>query len=142
MATAQLTQQRVNEYHFTNKINQPGQIKMNTTFSFNVNFVQNNSRCVAVIRQVIRDENDQINLKVGMSGVFNCEGVVTDEDKKSIHAQCYDQMFPYIQSTVTSLMQVAGIPGFMLRKATINSDNVQLAAANTNAAPKKQFPIV
>lgn len=146
MATVQLTQQRVNEFHFTNKISQPGKIQIKTSFSFNVNFVKDNSRCVAIVRQLIRDEQDQLNLAVGMSGVFNCEGVVTDDDKKAVHTLCYDQLFPYIQATVTSLMQTAGIPGFMLRKAEINANNVQvganLAEAQAKAAPKKQFPIV
>lgn len=145
MASAQLTQQRVNEFHFTNKISQPGQLKMKTSFSFNVNFVKDNSRCVAIVRQIIRDDEDKINLAVGLSGVFECQGVASDEDKKAIHTQCYDQLFPYIQATVTSLMQTAGIPGFMLRKANMDASNIQVGAPTVGAkpeAPKKQFPIV
>lgn len=143
MATVQLMQHRINEFHFTNKITEQGQIRMNTSFSFNVNFLQDNSRCVAHVRQIIKDEEDKLNLAVGMSGVFECGGVDTDEAKKAVHAQCYDQLFPYIQSTISTLMQTAGIPGFMLRKAVINSDNVQIGTnANRNAQPKQQFPIV
>ncbi len=145
MATVQLIQQRVNEFHFTNKITQQGQIKLNTTFTFNVNFLQDNTRCVAHIRQIIKSEDDQLNLAVGMSGVFTCEDVDTDEEKKNVHGQCYDQMFPYIQSTIQTLMQTAGIPGFMLRKAVIDTNAVQVGRSNngqTPSAPKQQFPIV
>lgn len=146
MAIAHLVTQKLEEVHFTNKLQQKGQIQLETSFNFNVNFAKDGSRCVARIYQSIKDKDggEQLFASVDLVGAFACEGIVTEEDKKIVHAQCYDQLFPYVQSTVQNLMQSSGIPGFQLRKAIINTDRVQVGQ-NPNQPrqdPPKQFPIV
>lgn len=146
MAIAHLVSQKTQEVHFQNKLTQNGQVQLESTFNFNVRFADDGKRCVARVRQIIKDKqnSDQLNLMVDLVGAFACEGGDTDDGKKAIHAQCYDQLFPYIQSVVQTLMQASGIPGFQLRKAIINTDNVQVGKAQPapQAQPKQQFPIV
>jgi preprotein translocase subunit SecB len=84
---------------------------------------------------------------VDVIGAFSCDGIEGDEDKKQVHAQCYDQLFPYMQTVIQNLMQASGIPGFQLRKAVINPENVRVgsapAAEEQPAEPSQpRFPIV
>ncbi len=147
MAIAHLVTQKVQEVHFTNKLTQQGQIQLTSSFTFNVNFSKDGKRCIARIYQSVKDkeESEQLFASVDMVGAFACENVETDEDKKQVHAQCYDQLFPYLQSVLQTLMQSSGIPGFTLRKAVMNPENVRVGTAPNQQGqqpPKKQFPIV
>lgn len=148
MAIAHLVSQKVQEVHFVNKISKEGQIQLDSGFSFNVNFAPDGKRCVAKLYQSIKDKEDgeELFLSVDMVGAFACENVETEDDKKLVHAQCYDQLFPYIQSMVQTLMQASGIPGFRLRKAIIDTDQVVVGKGEPqqrgNQPPKIQFPIV
>lgn len=148
MAIAHLVTQKVQEVHFINKLSQQGQIQLDSNFTFNVNFAKDGKRCIARIYQSIKDKEggEQLFASVDLIGAFACEGVEGDEEKKQVHSQCYDQLFPYVQSTIQSLMQASGIPGFQLRKAVIKADNVQIgknAEPNDGSQqPKQQFPIV
>lgn len=148
MANAHLVSQKVQEVHFVNKLEKSGQIQLQSSFNFNVNFSKDGQRCVARLYQSIKDPDggETIFLSAELVGAFACEGVATDEDKKQVHTQCYDQLFPYAQTTITSLMAASGIPGFQLRKPRMDTDKV-VVGQNPNQAtqqpPKKPtLPIV
>jgi preprotein translocase subunit SecB len=148
MAIAHLITQKVQEVHFSNKLTEQGQIQLDSSFTFNVNFAKDGKRCIAHIYQSVKDKEDGEKLfaSVDVIGAFSCDGIEGDEDKKQVHAQCYDQLFPYMQSTIQNLMQASGIPGFQLRKAVINPENVRVGtnppAPAQEEPPKPQFPIV
>ena len=149
MAIAHLVTQKVQEVHFTNKLTEQGQIQLDSNFTFNVNFAKDGKRCIARIYQSVKDKNDGEKLfaSVDVVGAFSCDGISGDEDKKQVHVQCYDQLFPYVQSIMQTLMQSSGIPGFQLRKAVINPENVRVGNGpqqpqQPQEPPKPQFPIV
>ena len=150
MAIAHLVTQKVQEVHFTNKLTQQGQIQLDSNFTFRVNFAKDGKRCIAHIYQSVKDKEDGEKLfaSVDVIGAFACDGIEGDEDKKQVHAQCYDQLFPYMQTTIQNLMQASGIPGFQLRKAVINPENVQVGNAPAPEQPPQEeqpepmFPIV
>lgn len=141
MANAHLMSQKVQEVHFVNKLEKSGQIQLQSGFNFNVNFSKDGQRCVARIYQSIKDQDggEIIFLSAELVGAFTCDGVVTDEDKKQVHTQCYDQLFPYVQNTVTTLMNASGIPGFQLRKAVMDADRV-VVGQNPNNQGGEQRP--
>jgi hypothetical protein len=125
MAIAHLVTQKVQEVHFTNKLTKQGQIQLDASFTFHVNFAKDGERCIAKVYQSIKDKenSDQLFVSVDIIGAFACKDVVTEEDKKQIHA--------------------SGIPGFQLRKAVIDPANVQVGQPPHAAEPEKpQFPIV
>lgn len=146
MAIAHLVSQKVQEVHFVNKLKQSGQVQLQSGFNFNVNFSKDGKRCIARLYQSIKDPNggEELFISVDLIGAFACENVETDEDKKLVHTQCYDQLFPYMQSTVTNLMTASGIPGFQLRKAKMNAENVQVGQNPNKPEPPKKptLPIV
>lgn len=145
MAIAHLISQKVEEVHFSNKLNQQGQVQLQATYTFNVNLSKDGQRCVARIYQSVKDKanSDVLFCSVDMVGAFACSGVETEEDRKVIHTQCYDQLFPYVQFTVNHLMAASGIPSFQLRKSPMNADQVQVGQKPpVQEEPSKQFPIV
>ena len=109
MANATLMSQKVQEIHLINKLEQSGQIQLDSSFSLNVSFMSDGSRCVGKLQQTLRD---------------NCTGATTDEVKRQVHGEVYDQLFPFMQSQCASLAAASGVPGLMLRKVPINPDNI------------------
>ncbi|MCD8161118.1 MAG: protein-export chaperone SecB [Clostridiales bacterium] len=128
MATADLIGTQVVEIHFSNKIKTPSQLKLNSGFSFNVNYVPDGEHAVASLYQSLKDTDggDQFFCSVEMRGTFKLTGQLDEAAKKQLHAQCYDAMFPYIQKQVKDLCASSGIPNMMLRKSKINPENVMV----------------
>lgn len=50
----------------------------------------------------------------------------TDEVKRQVHGEVYDQLFPYMQSQCASLAAASGVPGLMLRKVPIDPNNIAI----------------
>ena len=107
MAIAHLVTQKVQEVHFTNKLTEQGQIQLDSSFTFHVNFAKDGKRCIAHIYQSVKDKEggEKLFASVDVLGAFSCEGIEGDEDKKQVHAQCYDQLFPYMQTFIHALIE-------------------------------------
>ena len=129
MANAALLSQKVQELHMSNKLDKPGQIQMDSSFSLNVNFSPDGTRCVGRLTQSLRDKEfvgGKFNLNVELVGVFSCTGATEDEVKRQIHAEVYDQLFPYMQSQCASLAASSGLPGLMIRKVEIDPNSISV----------------
>lgn len=145
MANALLVNQKVQEIHLVNKLEQSGQIQLDSSFSLNVSFAPDGARCVGKLQQTLRDKEfagGKFTMTVEMVGVFNCTGAVTDEVKRQIHTEVYDQLFPYMQSQCATLSAASGIPGLMLRKVPIDPNSISVNKAgggpdrNPDGGPK------
>ena len=127
MANATLMSQKVQEIHLINKLEQSGQIQLDSSFSLNVSFMSDGSRCVGKLQQTLRDKEfagGKFTMTVVLVGIFNCTGATTDEVKRQVHGEVNDQLFPFMQSQCASLAAASGVPGLMLRKVPINPDNI------------------
>ncbi len=127
MANASLVMQKVQEIHLSNKLDQSGQIQLDSTFSLNVNFSPDGQRCVGKLTQTLRDKEfvgGKFTMSVEMVGIFNCTGATSDRVKRQIHLEVYDQLFPYMQSQCATLTAASGLPGLMLKKAPIDPDSI------------------
>ena len=123
MSNATLANQKVQEIHLSNKLDQSGQIQLDSSFSLNVSFSPDGNRAVGKLTQTLRDKEHaggKFTLSVELAGIFNCSGATTDEVKRQIHMEVYDQLFPYMQSQCATLTAASGLPGLMLRKASID----------------------
>ena len=139
MPTVTLINQRVREVHFVNHIDKSGQIQLASSFNVHVNYSNDNKQCVAKLYQSaqMKDDPDQFFTSAEIVGVFNLEGVVDEESKKDAHVQCYDQLFPFLQSTITQLTTASGMPGFLMRKNPMKRENITFAKGG---APKEDKP--
>lgn len=136
MPTISLLQQRTREIHLRNEIKKMGQLQLKSNFNFNVKYAPNHQNCVATIYQSFEDKSEQqaFSVSVTLEGVFSCQGVESEEDKKAAHVQAYDALFPYLQSAVGQLFATTGIPGFMVKKMQLDQERVVLAQ------PKQEPP--
>ncbi len=128
MAAATLLTCKLQELHYNNAIEKPGQFQIENSFSFHVEYNRENSRCVAKLYQSAREksEDSRFFISVDMIGVFELEDVSTPEDKKEIHVQCYYQLFPYAQQLVSQLCAGSGLANFKLRRSKMSPDNVTM----------------
>ena len=145
MANATLVSQKVQEIHLSNKLDQSGQIQLDSSFSLNVSFSPDGPRAVGKLTQTLRDKEfvgGKFTLSVELAGIFNCSGATTDEVKRQVHLEVYDQLFPYMQSQCATLTASSGLPGLMLRKAAIDPGSVAINKAgggndrNPDGGPK------
>ncbi len=129
MVTVNLVSQRVREVHFINHIDKSGQIQLQSGFNFHVDYAADNQRCVAKLYQSaqMKDDADKLFVSAEIVGVFQLQGVVDDDTKRDAHIQCYNQLFPYLQSVVTQLGASSGMPGFMLKKNPMQRDKIVFA---------------
>ena len=86
MPTATLMNQKVREIHFNNDLERKhgNNRQLGSSFSFQVNYSPDGERCVAKLYHSlrIRRTKNLFFLSVEMLGVFKCEGVENEEDKK------------------------------------------------------------
>lgn len=126
MPTINLLQQRTREVHLRNEIKKMGQLQLKSNFNFNVKYTPDNQRCVATIYQSFEDKSqDQaFAASVTLEGIFSCQGMETEEDKKAVHLQAYENLFPYLQAAVGQLFASTGIPGFLVKKMQLDQNRV------------------
>lgn len=139
MANASLINQKVQEIHLSNKLEQAGQIQLDSSFSLNVSFSPDGKRCMGKLQQTLRDKEfagGKFTMTVELVGMFNCTEAVSDEVKRQIHGEVYDQLFPYMQSQCANLAAGSGIPGLMLRKVPIDPNNIAVNKGANNGSDR------
>ena len=116
------------EIHSSVNIQEEGSMEIENRFSLNVNFDNKNQKCISTfeIQSVCKAHEDWFNVGVKIVGIFSCEKVDTDEDKKQIHTESYDTLFPYAQSVISELTTKAGMVPLILEKAPINFGEVKI----------------
>ena len=135
MAQVNLISHKLQDLQFFNKLEKPGQVALESSFSFNVSFTADNTKCVAKLYQCVKDKSEDANhhffISVEMTGLFGVDGPVTDEDKKDIHVSCYQQLFPYAELAAKQTCAMGGMPNFQLLRQRMNRDNVAVNRKNT-----------
>ena len=143
MVNVTLTTQRVREVHFVNRLDKSGQIKLSSSFNFHVDYAADNTRCVAKLYQSAqyKDDPDKLFISAEIVCIFSLQGVVDEETKRDAHVQCYDQLFPFLQSTVNQLATASGLPGFLLKKNPMKRENIAFSQKKKEEPPMT-LPIV
>lgn len=134
MPTVNLMQQRTREVHLRNEIQKLGQLQLKSNFNFSVKYAPDNQHCVATVYQSFEDKTQAqaFSASVTLEGVFSCRGMETEEDKKAVHLQAYEALFPYLQSVVGQLFASTGIPGFLVKKMNLDQNRVVLSQGKQN----------
>ena len=134
MAELNMVSYKLQDMQFFNKLDKPGQVQLENNFSFSVNYNADNTRCVAKLYQCVKDKSDgpdhKFFVSVDMVGIFAVTGVLTDEDKKDFHVQCYHQLFPYAEMLAKQTCAAGGMPNFVLLRQKMSRDNVVLNRKN------------
>ena len=108
------------------------EVELESTFSFNVNYNNDDTGCIAELKQVVRQKTnpDEFNIAVTCRGQFICEGIVCDNTKKEAHVMAYTLLFPYVQNMIARLVVEAGLPPLMLSMAKMDPEDIQLTKNN------------
>lgn len=128
MAQANMISHKLHDLQFFNKLEKPGQVSLESNFSFSVNFSQDGTKCVAKLYQCVKDKSEDANhdffISIEMSALFAVDGPITDEDKKDLHISCYQQLFPYAELTAKQTCAMGGMPAFALLRQKMDRNSV------------------
>ena len=128
MAELHMVSYKLQDMQFFNKLDKPGQVQLSNNFSYSVDYSPDNSRCIAKLYQCVKDktedENHRFFVSVEIIGIFEIVGPVTDEDKKDIHVQTYQQLFPYAEVLAKQLCAAGGMPNFALLRQKMSRNQV------------------
>jgi preprotein translocase subunit SecB len=134
MAQVNLISHKLQDLQFFNKLEKPGQVALENSCSFSVNFTADNTKCIAKLYQCVKDKTEDVNhdffISLELVGVFAVEGPVTDEDKKDIHVSCYQQLFPYAELAAKQTCAMGGMPNFVLLRQKMDRNNVAINRKN------------
>lgn len=121
-----LNQQIFKEISLKVDIKENSQLELQSSYSFNVSYNEDNSLCVAKLKQELKcpDNPEMFSIAVECHGHFNCEGIQTADDKKQAHIQAYSLLFPYVQSKIAGLTKDAGGPPIMVEMDKMRADRV------------------
>ena len=112
MANATLVSQKVQEIHLSNKLDQSGQIQLDSSFSLNVSFSPDGTRAVGKLTQTLRDKEfvgGKFTLSVELAGIFNCSGATTDEATLTQLKETYETQWN--STGKAALAGFADVPG-------------------------------
>lgn len=130
MAQVNMISHKLQDLQFFNKLEKPGQVALESNFSFSVNFTSDNTKCMAKLYQCVKDKSDDANhsffVSVELTALFTVEGSVTDEEKKDIHVSCYQQLFPYAEMAARQVCAMGGMPNFQLLRQKMDRNNVSV----------------
>ena len=112
-------------------IKDEGTIEIENRFGLTVDFDEKQENCMATfnVSAICKDHPEWFSVTVQVLGFFNCGKVKTDIEKKNVHAEAYDILFPYMQSIIAELTTKAGMPPFMLEKVNIDFSAIEIAKA-------------
>lgn len=113
-------------------IKDKGTIEVENCFRLTVDFDENKESCLAAfnVSAICKEHPDRFSVTVQVLGFFNCGKVENDTDKKNVHIEAYDILFPYMQSIVADLTTKAGVPPLILEKMNIDFSTIEIAKAN------------
>lgn len=110
-------------------IKENSEIELESTFSFGISYNDDNTACIAELKQVLQHKNnpEELSISVEERGRFLCEGVNSDETKREAHVMAYTQLFPYIQSLISRLTVDAGLPPLMINMEKLNPADIEVS---------------
>lgn len=126
-----LTTQKIYYPKINSEINIPedSTIEIQNALSLNIDYSKKNQACVASfdVSSVCNEHPDWFSIKIQVIGIFGYDKADTIEEKKFIHKEAYDMLFPYAQSMVSDLTTKAGHPPFILEKFDMNFSEIEIA---------------
>ncbi len=133
MVSLKLKHKAYNKIHLEAAIRPEKEIKVEGLFSFNVDYNDDHTNCVATLKQELRsDPVDELTIAVECLGTFECSGIESDDDKKQAHVLAYHYLFPYVQSLISGLTVNAGLPPVLIEIADMKPENVVIKGKQTD----------
>ena len=128
MIQVDLQQQGFRQINLVMNLSENRQIEVENAFGLQVDYAEDNGACMAQLHQAVRDKlkPEEFSIELTLVGVFACEGIQTDEDKKQAQVKIYEALFPYAQAMLANLTVSAGLPAFLAPRARLDPEKIQL----------------
>ncbi len=116
----------VNELDLSNELQGPGQLDIESRTTFNVQYIKDTNRCVAncIIDLMKKDAPNEFNFKISIKGMFLYEEGM---DRKLIHTETYDALFPYIRLISANVFVNAGMPPIPIQKVKMDTEKINVS---------------
>ncbi|MGN0382757.1 MAG: protein-export chaperone SecB [Eubacterium sp.] len=114
---------KVNEINFVNRITKNGKLEMHNKLNYNVNYKEDTYECFGTCVLEIEDASNEFDLKVSLTGVFS---YAPGADRKKMHVETYNELFPYLRSIITNITANAGMPPIIIPKTEIDEDAIDV----------------
>lgn len=113
---------KVNKLEIENRVAPGVQLKLQNQVKYNVNYMDDVKKCVAILGFRITDANlNPFEVKIEMAAEFSFG---EEDEKADIHTQSFDQLFPFLRMVINNITSLTGMPGLMIPIMRLNKDNV------------------
>lgn len=115
---------KVNRLEIENKVKNGVQLKLTNQLKYNVNYLDDNKTCVAVMELRVTDADfNPFEIKIEMLAEFTYG---ENDEKADIHTTSFDQLFPFVRQIIHTTTAFTGVPGLMIPIMKLNKDTVQV----------------
>lgn len=104
------------------------ELQVQNQFSMNINYDEDNKHCFATLKnETVAVEHPEIfRIYLELVGIFSCDGIENETDKKVAHIQVYNYLFPYTQAMIADLSAKAGLPPLMIEMINLDPSSVNV----------------
>jgi len=123
MANVKLESYQVLKLNYSNESNLQNKIEVKTSINTNVSYDREDSKCFCTYSLIVQDvkEKNEFNIEVKVKGVFT---FAEAENKREVHVEAARKLYPYLQTTASSLFSTIGIPNFILPEFAMKLEDV------------------
>ena len=113
---------RVLKIDYENTVAPGTQLKLRNSLKYNVRYIENERRCIGALEFRIADESlKPFSVKVTMEAMFT---YAPEDEKEDIHVMSFDQIFPFLRQTVSTVTTMSGMAGLIIPLMRLNKQNV------------------
>ena len=115
---------KLSELSFENKVPNGTQLKLKNQVKYNVNYMDDDARCVGRLDFRVSDEEmSPFEIRVELEALFT---YAPDDERPDIHTQSFDQIFPFLRQIIHSTTAMSGMPGLMIPIMKLDRESVNI----------------
>ena len=121
---------KVNKLEVENTVAPGTQLKLQNQVKYNVNYIEDESRCIGTLNFRVFDTDMQpFEIKIEAVAEFT---YTADEEKSDIHIGSFDQLFPFVRQCVATLTSMSSMPSLILPIVRLERSSVEMQSNEKN----------
>ena len=130
MKELSLIELKVEKINFVNDVQVPEEsgsidVQIDTNITAQVKINRDNTKCKCELT-VELIPNPQVNFgaTIVVVGIFDCESIQDTQDIRKLHIASCQKLFPHVQATTSSFMNMVGFPNFVIEEPDIEQNAI------------------
>lgn len=113
---------RITDIQFQNHAVTNGKTKLETKYTYQVKFGNNNT-CRAEMKVSVSDKEspDTIKIDVTLVGIFE---IIAEQDKELLHKESFKQLYPFARAAISTISSSTGILPIIIPDVDIDSQDI------------------